>query len=1105
MKIRGQRLFLVFFLLCFSVTASAGLFSSAKKGSTTTTTETTIDVNVQTESGIKADFGYDPSLVVSEESESSSFAPPASDISVVFLGNLFGLVDGVLHGSGSQMMGIIFNVFNSAVLAMGGVVMMYIIIVSTMNTAHEGQMLGQKWSSIWVPVRATMGLALLIPKSSGYCLMQIFVMWVVVQGVGIADKVWGTALDYLNRGGVIMQAQIDPTLSRQAGIEEGSTDNSVIDGASTIFYGQVCMQALQIQLENQRKLDLDAKKEDSGPCAGQPSELMQQFCDNSVPDFIGSVDPLNATPSNDSYSVQMPNFDSEPYSKLNGVCGTLRWSAFDISALTENQSTSTRTTTTTDTTTTTTTTTKSGGRSGWGFNEEEAYEEGVTEQAELIGRAMQTSKNNVEAAGPLEARATIPGSPVGKVYAGLFGGKRGSKTTTEVTTETTRDVQSELYTPPPEDAVFTLSASDFDILKRSRQAAIAQMYTTLASTARTIVANDPEITSNSGDASNYASPVADYQFGVPQTSVYGACLNTGADCPYWGKLPGSSAPLLLDGTELQDAVTDYNAVMQPALKLLSDFKNKNKAREGRAFIEESKRSGWILAGSYFFQLVRLNDSATATSNNVDAHSGLGTSTFALDGINGVCTSEHDFNALCDFFSGTETKVNQIIALFRGASGLSVPQANLSVSDLDRIPNDETIKSPEAASTVYGYANNAMLIDLPGQSGLAPKKLGINLEKLKVKVNIDRMSKKTGIDCGFSIKIPAVKRICIGRALETFGWDMARGITNAFVDGLNIATNFALDKILLLPLQHFMSIFSESMEVITTPGTNPVLALAVMGVKYINMSMDTWMGIVLVILAVGWIPQIGPFIMMALPLFMVWIGIMVGIGFTTAYYIPFLPYMIFTFGALAWFIAVIEAMAAAPLVALGISHPEGHDALGKSEQGLMILLNVFLRPAMMVIGFIASIAMCYVGVWLLNSGFSNVVEYLRSADVWAATESWSITSTGVPWSSMFGFFFVIIIYTMIYLTLVEKSFSLIAVLPDKVLRWVGGQAEGVGQEASQWTSETKQQVGKAADAADKASGAIQKGMAGMAVDVGKGVQDKIGAGLSAAKSKLTPGK
>src|SRR5262245_34253399 len=120
---------------------------------------------------------------------SYTFAPPPSDVSVIFLSNIFGIVDGVLHGTGSQIMGTMFGVFNSAVVAIGGVVIMYTLIVSTMNTAQEGQMLGQKWSSIWIPLRSTLGLALLIPKASGYCLMQIFVMWVILQGVGAADKV----------------------------------------------------------------------------------------------------------------------------------------------------------------------------------------------------------------------------------------------------------------------------------------------------------------------------------------------------------------------------------------------------------------------------------------------------------------------------------------------------------------------------------------------------------------------------------------------------------------------------------------------------------------------------------------------------------------------------------------------------------------------------------------------------------------------------------------------------------------------------------------------------------------------------------------------------
>ena len=82
-----------------------------------------------------------------------TLTPPGTDYSVGFLADIFGVVDGVLNGTGSQIAGAIFSVFNSAVLALGGIVIMYTLIVGTMNTAHEGQMLGQKFSSIWVPLR----------------------------------------------------------------------------------------------------------------------------------------------------------------------------------------------------------------------------------------------------------------------------------------------------------------------------------------------------------------------------------------------------------------------------------------------------------------------------------------------------------------------------------------------------------------------------------------------------------------------------------------------------------------------------------------------------------------------------------------------------------------------------------------------------------------------------------------------------------------------------------------------------------------------------------------------------------------------------------------
>ena len=110
-----------------------------------------------------------------------SFAPPPSDNSVMFLGQIFGIVDGVLSGTGSQIFGKMMGVFNAAVLALGSIVLMYTLLIGTMNTAHEGEFLGKKWSSIWLPARCSIGMSLLVPKASGYCIMQVFIMWIVIK------------------------------------------------------------------------------------------------------------------------------------------------------------------------------------------------------------------------------------------------------------------------------------------------------------------------------------------------------------------------------------------------------------------------------------------------------------------------------------------------------------------------------------------------------------------------------------------------------------------------------------------------------------------------------------------------------------------------------------------------------------------------------------------------------------------------------------------------------------------------------------------------------------------------------------------------------------
>ena len=118
----------------------------------------------------------------------AQFTPPAaSDMSRQFINQIFGsLLDGGQDAFGSSI-----ATFNGGVLIVGGILVSYTIIAGTIGTAHDGEMLGKKFSSVWIPIRTAMGTALILPVlPGGYCLMQGMVMWLVMQGVSLANTVW---------------------------------------------------------------------------------------------------------------------------------------------------------------------------------------------------------------------------------------------------------------------------------------------------------------------------------------------------------------------------------------------------------------------------------------------------------------------------------------------------------------------------------------------------------------------------------------------------------------------------------------------------------------------------------------------------------------------------------------------------------------------------------------------------------------------------------------------------------------------------------------------------------------------------------------------------
>jgi conjugal transfer/type IV secretion protein DotA/TraY len=69
---------------------------------------------------------------------------------------------------------------------LAGILAAYTLIAGTMATAHDGEMLGKKWSSAWVPIRTVLGTAMIAPVSNGFAVIHFAIYKMIFMGVGVA-------------------------------------------------------------------------------------------------------------------------------------------------------------------------------------------------------------------------------------------------------------------------------------------------------------------------------------------------------------------------------------------------------------------------------------------------------------------------------------------------------------------------------------------------------------------------------------------------------------------------------------------------------------------------------------------------------------------------------------------------------------------------------------------------------------------------------------------------------------------------------------------------------------------------------------------------------
>ncbi|HCF0188034.1 TPA: DotA/TraY family protein [Pseudomonas aeruginosa] len=156
------------------------------------------------------------------------------------------------------------------------------------------------------------------------------------------------------------------------------------------------------------------------------------------------------------------------------------------------------------------------------------------------------------------------------------------------------------------------------------------------------------------------------------------------------------------------------------------------------------------------------------------------------------------------------------------------------------------------------------------------------------------------------------------------------------------------------------------------------------------------------------------------------------------FLPSLPYVIFMTVVVGWILAVLQSLIAAPLWAVMHMTPD-RTFVGSQSQGYLLLLSLFARPALAVVGLFAAMLVSDPIIDFIAKGFFA----MRGAVV---------TSTGTVGaiSSFLSFAWWFMVFGLTLLPVLYMTFGLPQILPDHVLRWIGagvsdlGETQAVGQ-------------------------------------------------------------
>lgn len=224
-----------------------------------------------------------------------------------------------------------------------------------------------------------------------------------------------------------------------------------------------------------------------------------------------------------------------------------------------------------------------------------------------------------------------------------------------------------------------------------------------------------------------------------------------------------------------------------------------------------------------------------------------------------------------------------------------------------------------------------------------------------------------------------------------------------------------------------------------------------------------------------------------------------IGFILFYVVPFLPFVYFFFAVGNWVKGIFEAMAGAPLWALAHLRIDGNGLPGEGAiNGYYLIFEIFIRPILILFGFLAAILIFGATASVLNEIWDFVVENVSGGATNPELVSGVQGALEMARGAVDRLFF-LVLYAIIMYMMALSSFKLIDMIPNSILRWFGSSVSSFGDFAGDAAQSLTQY------AAIGGAMVFQQGVGGVegafrgAGDTAKGIQ------RLQANSQPTPGR